>query len=99
MLPLVLCGATVSIEILNYFAEQRGMCSRLTERLLRCAKVAPAHTPLQAADRAHGRREVYFLAEEGDSDCKVMRRRGGAAATTLALHVDGWDLFASRVQC
>jgi len=47
--------------------------------------------PLELANVRHGRRELYYLSQETPDQW--------AQFGSLALHVDGWDLFAPRVPC
>eukprot|EP01052_Picozoa_sp_SAG31_P015367 SAG31_NODE_985_length_10549_cov_2.605339_12_plen_310_part_00 len=58
------------------------------------ARVARAHSPLHVADRRHGRREVYF-----SNTNNAVHSKNPMQATMLGIHVNGWDLFASRVSC
>lgn len=55
-------------------------------------RVAVGGTPLQDADLKYSRRELYFLAPE----MTVERHRPAEAAV---LHVNGWDLYATRTAC
>lgn len=43
--------------------------------------------PLELASMQFGRRELYFLSADG------------LTLDMLAIHVDGWDLFATRIAC
>jgi len=52
--------------------------------------------PLEQENVRHGQREIYFLPQRG---LHYDRHHAGSLAETLVLHVDGWDFFATRVNC
>ena len=58
------------------------------------AKIAGGGTPLQDADLEYDRRELLFAAPRLSATSKSAQ-----LAHNLVLHINGWDLFATRTSC